>query len=266
MPISDVRAIDVHAHYGTYNQPGRPTHAQFMTGDADTVLRRARAANTQYTIVSPLLGLMPRGHGDAVAGNEEAARTVEQHDGLFQWVIIDPLKPQTYEQADRMLKTRKCVGVKIHPEEHLYNIKDHGEKLFAFFAERKTLVLTHSGEQRSLPDDFIPLTDAHPEMKLILAHIGCGWNGDLTLQVRALQKSKKGNVYADTSSANSIIPNLIEFAVKEVGADRVLYGTDTPLYHAGMQRIRIDQADLSDADKKKILRDNALGLIPRLAE
>lgn len=265
MLINEIQAIDVHAHYGVYTQVNRPTANAFMTGDAEVVLRRARQANTQYTIVSPLLGLMPRGHGDPVAGNEEAARVVERHDGLLQWAIIDPLKPQTYEQADRLLKTKKCIGVKIHPEEHLYDIKDHGDKLFAFFAERKALVLTHSGEQRSLPDDFLPFADAHPEMNLILAHIGCGWNGDLTLQVRAMQKSKKGNVYADTSSANSIFPGLIEFAVREAGADRVLYGTDTPLYIASMQRVRIDRAELSDSDKKKILRDNALRLIPRLA-
>jgi len=75
--------------------------------------------------------------------------------------------------------------------------------------------------------------------------------------VRAIQQSRHGNVYADTSAARSITPNLIEWAVRQVGADRVLFGTDTPLYHASMQRARIDHADLTDAVKRMILCENA---------
>jgi predicted TIM-barrel fold metal-dependent hydrolase len=90
-----------------------------------------------------------------------------------------------------------------------------------------------------------------------LAHIGCGWDGDYTHQVRAIQQSRHGNVHADTSSARSVTPKLIEWAVREIGSDRVLFGTDTPLYHAGMQRARIDHADLTDDEKRRILHANA---------
>jgi predicted TIM-barrel fold metal-dependent hydrolase len=205
---------------------------------------------------------MPRGCADAVAANEEAARIVSEHSGLLQWVIIDPRQPQTYEQADRLLRTPRCMGIKIHPEEHLYPIKEYGEPIFAFAAERRAVVLTHSGEANSLPEDFVPFADAHPEMKLILAHIGCGYDGDLGHQVRAIQRSRKGNIYADTSSAMSIVPNLIEWAVSEVGVDRVLFGTDTPLYHTAMQRTRIDRSELSETYKRRVLRENAITLLP----
>ena len=261
MSVDEIQAIDVHAHYGIYLQPERPSSEPFMTGDAATVVRRAKEANTQYTIVSPLLGLLPRGKADAAAGNDEAARVVAEHEGLLQWVIIDPRRPRTFEQADAMLRTPKCVGIKIHPEEHLYPIKEYGEKIFAFAAQRRALVLTHSGEQNSLPADFAPFADAYPEMKLILAHIGCGWDGDLGHQVRAVSQSRRGNMYADTSSASSMYPGLIEWAVREVGVDRVLYGTDTPLYMAAMQRTRIDRAELSDSQKRRVLRENAVELL-----
>jgi predicted TIM-barrel fold metal-dependent hydrolase len=261
MPISELQAIDIHGHYGRFDRPDRPLATRLQSADAAAVVRRARESNTQYTVVSPLLGLMPRGNCDPVAGNEEAARIVKEHEGLLQWVIIDPLKTETYEQADAMLKTPKCVGIKIHPEEHLYPITEHGDKIFAFAAQRRALVLTHSGERNSMPEDFVPFADAFPEVNLILAHIGCGWDGDLGHQVRAISQSRHGNLHADTSSASSIVPNLIEFAVREVGADRVLYGTDTPLYCTAMQRARIDHADLNDQEKRQILRDNALKLL-----
>jgi uncharacterized protein len=56
------------------------------------------------------------------------------------------------------------------------------------------------------------------------------------------------------------VPGLIEWAVREVGPERVLFGTDTPLYDTAMQRARIDQADLTDDQKRLILRDNAARL------
>jgi predicted TIM-barrel fold metal-dependent hydrolase len=265
MPIDpiktiDIQAIDVHAHYGRYDRGGADLVNDFMTGDADVVIARARRANTRLTIVSPLLALLPRFHGDAEAGNEEAARVVDATDGLLQYVVIDPRKPATYEQADDMLGRPKCVGIKIHPEEHGYPIREHGRAIYEFAAARRAIILTHSSEQNSLAADFVPLANEFPEVRTILAHIGCGWDGDLTHQVRAIQQSKHGNLYADTSSARSVTPRLIEWAVAEVGVDRVLYGTDTPLYLAAMQRARIDHAELTDADKRAILCENAMRL------
>jgi predicted TIM-barrel fold metal-dependent hydrolase len=260
MPSAAIQAIDVHAHYGTYDRGKADIVNEFMTGDAEVVVRRARQANTRWTIVSPLKALLPRFGGDPVAGNEEAARVVAQTDGLLQWVVIDPTKPRTYEQAEETLQMPKCVGIKVHPEEHGYPIAEHGEAIFEFAARRRAVVLGHSSEKRSLASDYVTFANAFPEVRLIIAHLGCGWDDDLTHQVRAIQQNKHGNLFTDTSSARSITPNLIEWGVREVGAERILFGTDTPLYFAPMQRARIDHADLSDRDKRLILRDNAVRL------
>jgi predicted TIM-barrel fold metal-dependent hydrolase len=37
-----------------------------------------------------------------------------------------------------------------------------------------------------------------------------------------------------------------------------LFGSDTPLYHVAMQRIRIEAAEITAAAKQQILRDNAV--------
>ena len=261
MTMPTISAIDVHAHYGRYVR-GAPDALvnELMSADAVEVQRRAELAQIEYTIVSPLAALLPRGGGNAIAGNVHAAEIVLKQSGLLQYVVIDPREPRTFDQADEMLRQPRCVGIKIHPEEHCYPIRDHGQAIFEFAAARRAIILTHSSEQNSLAADFVPLANEHPEVTLILAHIGCGWDGQLTHQVRAVQQSRHGNVYADTSSAQSITPGLIEWAVREMGADRVLFGTDTPLYHAGMQRARIDQSDLPDAVKHLILRGNAVRL------
>ena len=268
-PITRVQAIDVHAHYGDcVIARNEPLTNELSTASAEEVARRARQAQIEWTVVSPLLGLFPRGSADAAAGNRQAAQLVPECPGLLQWVIIDPTREETYRQADAMLQTPHCVGIKIHPEEHVYPFSEHGHQIFEFAAERNAVILTHSGHQHSLPADIVPVANQFPEVQLILAHIGCSDTSDRTLQVRAIQQSTQGNVYADTSSAMSITPRLIEWAVGEVGAERVLFGTDTPLYATSMQRARIDLADLDDHSKRLILRDNAVALLDlsRVAE
>ena len=260
--ISEVWAIDVHAHYGTYRRTdNEPLTNDFHSASAEEVARRARAARIESTVVSPLSGLVPRGDADATVGNTEAARIVPGCPGLLQWVVIDPTREATYRQAEEMLKEPHCVGIKIHPEEHVYRFRDHGRRIFEFASEHRAVILTHSGEANSLPADIVEAANEFPDARVILAHIGCSDSSDRTLQVRAMQQSTRGNVYADTSSAMSITPRLIEWAVGEVGSDRVLFGTDTPLYAASMQRARIDLADLDDNAKRRILRDNALSLL-----
>ena len=259
MGVSDIHAIDVHAHYGVYDQ-GPDLIRTFLSGDAQRVIDLARLARTSLTIVSPLHALMPRFQADALGGNEQAAHLIPKHPELRQWVVIDPLKPDTYGQAEQMLASPCCVGIKIHPEEHGYPIKQHGRQIFEFAAKHGAIILTHSGEVNSLPEDFVPFANDFPEVRLILAHIGCSIDEDPGHQVRAMQQSIHGNIFADTSSAQSVVCGLIEWAVAEIGSERILYGTDTPLYFAPMQRARIDRAEIADADKQRILRDNAMKL------
>jgi len=260
MSSDQIEAIDVHAHYGRYDHGSPNLINDFMTGDGELVAARARRAGIGATIVSPLLALLPRGKGDPLAGNDEAARVVAETPGLLQYVVIHPLIPETYAQAERLLQLPKCAGIKLHPEEHRYPIAEHGRGLFEFAAAHHAVVLGHSSEALSLADDYVTWANEFPEMSLILAHMGCSPGMDYTHQVRAIQKSRHGNVYVDTSSARSITPGLIEWGVAEVGVERVLFGTDTPLYHTSMQRIRIDHAELDDREKRLILRDNAVRL------
>ncbi len=262
--MRDVLAIDVHAHYGLYRIDGAELAGRMISADAQTVARRARACGIQYTMVSPLTGLLPRGRASAVAGNEEAWDIVPKTDGLLQWVIVNPLEPQTYEQARRMLGQRKSVGIKLHPDEHCYDIREHGRAIFEFAGEQNAIVMTHSGGKRSMPQDFVALANDFPHVKVILAHLGGAWDEQRTCQVQAIAMTRHGNVFTDTSSSRSILSGLIEWAVSEIGADRILFGTDAPIYLTAVQRARIDEAEIAEADKRRILRENAAGLFADL--
>jgi len=266
MSTKQIQAIDVHGHYGIHPpglavEPGNALMHEFMSCSAAHVAARARACGVQWTVVSPLSALMPRGKDTNVAaGNDEAFREVPAVPGLLQYVVVNPLQPGTYDQARSMLKAKWCVGIKIHPEEHCYRISDYGDELYQFFSEVGAPVMTHSGCPNSLPADFVPFANRYPSVRLLFGHLGNG-TGDRQrpdLQVRAIQAAVHGNLWVDTSSARSILPGLVEWAVKEIGAERLLFGSDTPLYHVAMQRVRIEAAEISAEAKRGILRDNAL--------
>ncbi len=54
---------------------------------------------------------------------------------------------------------------------------------------------------------------------------------------------------------------LIEWAVEQVGAERLLFGTDSPLYFTASQKARIECAEMDEAARRAILYDNAARLL-----
>jgi len=260
MSTESIQAIDVHAHLGDYDY-GNAQVRQFMTGHADRVVHLAAKARTQWTVVSHMKAFFPEVGYDVVAGNDEVLQAIAGNDRLRCWAVLDPKDAKNFTQVEEMLRHSQCAGVKVHPELHKYYIADYGRAIFSFAAKHSAVVQSHSGEQHSLPMDFVRFADTFPEVNLIISHLGCGWDGDLSHQVRAIAASEHDNIYTDTSSAKSITPCLLEWAVGEVGAEHILYGTDSPLYFAPMQRARVDNADISDEAKRLILRENAERLL-----
>lgn len=257
--MDPIQAIDVHVHYGEYSITEREPVRSFCSGDLDVVRQRARAAGIAVSIVSPLAALYSTETDGPIAANEHASASTSEE--ILHWVVVDPMRPRTFDQAGEMLGRANCAGIKIHPEQHHYTIGQHGEEIFAFAAEHRAVVLTHSGEPNSLPSDFVCWADRYPEVSIILAHLGFGPDNDVTQEVQAIQAARHGNLYTDTSSAKSILPGLIEWAVAEVGVEHILFGTDSPLYFEAAQRARIDHADLTDDQKRLILRDNVRHLL-----
>jgi len=257
-----MKAIDVHAHFGTYDVgdgPGARLN-RLHGGGIDVVRRRAQAAGVGLTVVSSITAFMPYG-GHPFRANDDSREAAEKHDDIRFWAVLDPRMKESYRQVEELLRHPRCSGIKIHPQRHLYEIRQYGDDVFAFAGDARTVVLTHSGDPGNFPEDFIPFTDRYPQARLILAHLGNSSDGVTSRQVSAIQRSQAGNVYVDTSSGRSIYSGLIEWAVETIGPDRILFGTDTPLYSVACHKVRIETAEISSAAKRKILFNNAARLL-----
>ena len=88
---------------------------------------------------------------------------------------------------------------------------------------------------------------------------------DHMLQLRdpsqALPSSRARGVWVDCSSLGT---QALQQAVAVFGADRVVLGTDCPIFDGARTRSSIHQSNLSDADQELILHGNAAALLARL--
>jgi predicted TIM-barrel fold metal-dependent hydrolase len=255
-----MKAIDVHGHYGIYDRGTAQLTDRMMSGDLEVVRARARAVGIQLTVVSPLQALFPFG-GDTLAANEETLATCTQYEDIGFWAVLEPRIRESYAQVESMLRHPRCFGIKIHPRDHGYEIREHGAAIFEFANSQRAIILSHSGDLGSYPEDFVPFANSHPDTTLILAHLGNSDNGMLSRQVYAVKRARQANVYTDTSSIRSMTSALVEWAVTEIGTDRILFGTDTPLYFTAAQKARIEYAEIDENAKHAILFDNAARLL-----
>lgn len=264
--IRAVPAIDFHSHYGPMRCAGSYYPGAIENTSAEHLLRSMSLANIAVSVNSHNYALLTRGNGDVLRGNEMLMESVDAMKGVYGWAVVNPLVPESLAQAREMLRHPKILGIKVHPEEHVYPIREYGEKIYEFAADAGCPIITHSGEANSMPEDFCVFANRYPTVKTICSHLGCGWDGSFEHQLIAIEQNTADNLYTDTSSAKSVMANLLEYAVKRIGSERILFGTDNGYYFSPSQRIRVDGADLSDDDKLNILYRNALRIFPFLKE
>lgn len=100
----------------------------------------------------------------------------------------------------------------------------------------------------SLPEDFADIAKRYPEAMLQYAHIGGGIDWEYACKV--LKDSP--NVFLGTAGSNNE-GNMIDFAMKYVGEDRLVFGCDYSFYQ-GVGHVF--SAKLTDAQRKKIFFEN----------
>jgi len=104
------------------------------------------------------------------------------------------------------------------------------------------------------------LQAAVPECKLMMAHSGGQpfAKGDWNRAIMAAQRYP--NLYLETASS-TIDTGFLEYAVKTLGAGKIIFGTDTPLLDPYVQRAKITETRLSPEDKALVLGGNILRLM-----
>ncbi len=131
------------------------------------------------------------------------------------------------------------------------------EPLVARIAELGGAIMLHTwfktneeaGAHGSTPSDLAELAARFPDQTFICAHAGGNWE----LGLRAVRGSP--NIVVETSGFDATA-GFIEMAVRELGAERVLFGSHLPSRSLGTELGKVLFAQISEDDKKRILGAN----------
>ena len=155
------------------------------------------------------------------------------------------------DEMERCLVDGPCSGIKLW-----ISVKADDSRLDPIMAKAAALgvpVLHHAWYKatefvfnESTPAEVATLARRHPDVTIVMAHLaGGGVRG--VLDVRDCS-----NVVVDTSGAQPMA-GLVEYAVEQLGPDRVVFGSDWPIRDFAVQRARVEGARLSEDVKAKIL-------------
>ena len=107
----------------------------------------------------------------------------------------------------------------------------------------------------SEPKQLVALARRHPETNFLMAHAGGDWERGLRT-VRDLP-----NIYPDTCG-NDPEAGFTELAVRLVGAERLVFGSDANGRSFGSQLAKVTGAEITEEQRRLILSENLLRLMP----
>ena len=152
-------------------------------------------------------------------------------------------------------------GFKLHPDTQQVNMDD--PRLMDFYeviAGRVPLVL-HTGDYRydySSPRRLVKVLKAFPDLVVNAAHLG-GWSiYDVGYDVLHEELLGEERLFVDASSAFAFTGRRhMRELVRMWGADRVMFGTDYPMWQPAQELNEMMNCNLTDDELEKILWKNA---------
>ncbi|RKY89098.1 hypothetical protein DRQ09_01935 [candidate division KSB1 bacterium] len=249
IPIDDVEIIDMHAHLGPYYNMHIPDCS------AESMIKNMDLCGIDKAVISPNIGLS----SDFVSGNNLMLQTIKSYRQRFYGAcIVNGNYPVlSMRELDRCFKLEKdVVIIKLHPALTRCKMNDKRMKpVYRFASEHKLFILVHTWldeDPYGNQDIFAEVAKEYPDIKWIMGHSGGPYGS-----YKAVEIAKKlPNVFLDI--AISMRPaRQIEFLVKEIGSERIFFGTDNPFLDPRPQIGRVCLADISQKDKENIFSKNA---------
>lgn len=196
--------------------------------------------------------IFPVSYKDYNDPNIEIAEIVKNNKRFIGFARVNSNSPDAPVQLEYAVRELGLSGVKLHSMEG-FPTRELMEKI----RELKIPMLVHSG-MGTAPITFEGLIKSYPEVTIILAHLGFdpNWSTMFSSPLQAFYLTKKyKNVYLDTAATNWV-QYILEQAVEEVGADRIVFGTDSPWFYPAIMIACINDLEISSSDKDKILGGN----------
>lgn len=188
--------------------------------------------------------------------NDQVLRVLERWpDRVLGFAYLNATFPEeSLAEIQRCIHDGPMVGIKLwvgrrcNTEDIDPIIRRCGE-LNALVFQHTYLKITGNLPGESTPQDLAEVAERNPEVPLICGHTGADW----TLGIRTVRKFP--NISVGISGSDPAA-GFVEMAVRELGAERVIYGSDIGGRSFASQLAKVYGADITEAQRIAILGGN----------
>ena len=267
--VMKYRKIDSHVHVNLAS-----TDPEVQKKYADQLIDYAERLKVEKLVLSNpvtrLINRVPDGRPESfITNNNIVLGVMKLHPGVFEGSFtFNPVHAK-----ESMAEIKRCVDLGMTNVKVYYQTKINDPSYYPIvekMIDLKMIIHSHAEAQIgvggyrmkyngnkplnvSIPEDFADIAKRYPEAIFQYAHISGG--GDWEYMCKTLKGSP--NVYVDTSGSNNE-ENLVDFAVKHLGEDRVLFGSDNCYYQSVG---KILASNLNENQKRKIFFENFNNLL-----
>ena len=188
--------------------------------------------------------------------NDQVLRAVKSRpDRAYGFVYLNPNHLQaSLDEFDRSVRHGPMVGIKLlaakrcnAPE--LDPIAERAAAMKAPILQHTWLKTDGNEPGESTPYDIVELAGRHPGVNFICGHTGGNWE----LGIRVIRPAK--NVCAGLAGSNPTA-GFVEMAVRELGAERIVYGSDAWGRSFASQLGKVMGAEIPEPARRSILGGN----------
>ena len=242
MPLG-VEVIDCHAHVGPSRGLDRDTSVEAMLGLMDAI------GITRSAISGFMFGTGVR----LETMNDRVAEFVRARPDRFLGLCyLNPRFPEFLEpEMARCFDELGFAGFKLHVEWNgVPYDADVYTPVYRFAAERGVPVLAHTWGDDAVRR-LAAAARAHPSVPFLAGHSGAG---DVAITIEEALRTP--NLFLELAYSAGT-PWVVERFVREVGAERIVWGSDSILFAQSHQIAKVAFAEISEWDKAAIFGGNA---------
>ena len=257
--------IDFHTHPFLVNDNNICAHKSLLNMNGDTILKLMDMLNISKFCGSAISCAHKKEYFD---GDNEWVRVSTQNQLALElqkyykgrYIPGFHIHPDYVEESIKEIDKMKELGVnligELVPYIHNYSIQNNTnlDEILDYASKKDMLVSFHTMDETSTDE----LIKKHKDLKIVLAHPG-EYDG-IKKHIERMKMSD--NCYLDISGTGILRYGMLSRLVNEVGADRILFGSDYPTCNPIPYLYAVtEDIYLTDSEKALILGKNAKRLL-----
>ncbi|HEY40476.1 MAG TPA: amidohydrolase [Dehalococcoidia bacterium] len=200
--------------------------------------------------------------------NAWTCNLAREHPNLIPFINLDPLQDEATMTAELLDKVDNhgARGIKLHPGAQWFYPNDR--RLWPAYRTAQEMnlpVIFHAGrfmspETYSRPKNFVEVLESFPDLTLVMAHIGTGYEDEAIALARDYSNLlfDCSAIISNTRPDADVTEERLTAIIKEIGVERVMFGSDFPWYDPADSLERLLRLDFGEEEKRLLLAENAI--------